>query len=550
MANEKNLIPFTSDQSREEAVKNGAKGGRASGVARRRKKSMKQIMELLLEKRTFAPDDWTLLSDLGLNSVELEDEEITNLVIVNAALLKKAKSGDVGAIKELRDIIQDDAYKKHKMKLDKEYLRIEKEKNAPPDVYTNEYKGIPATMIAPTFTPVLFDIENREHSEYVFPGGRGSTKSTFVSLEIIDLLMKNEDMHACVMRQVADTLRGSVYQQILWSIDALGLSDEFHSTVSPMEITRIKTGQKIYFRGADDPDKIKSIKAPFGYIGILWFEELDQFTGPEAVRTIEQSVTRGGELAFKFKSFNPPKSAQNWANKYIKIPRADRLVTESNYLNVPRKWLGKPFIDDAEFLKETNPEAYDNEYMGIANGSGGNVFENVVIREVTDEEIKEFDRLYRGVDWGWYPDPYAYNCMTYIASQHKLIIFDEYHCNKKSNKQTAEELKANHGVTENDLITCDSAEKKSTGDYRAYGLLARNAEKGPGSVDYSMKWLQSLSEIVIDNRRCPKTAEEFLNYAYERDKDGNIITGYPDKDNHHIDATRYAMNKVWKRRGE
>ena len=550
MANEKNLIPFTSNQSREEAVKNGAKGGRASGVARRRKKSMKQIMELLLEKRTFAPDDWTLLSDLGLNSVELEDEEITNLVIVNAALLKKAKSGDVGAIKELRDIIQDDAYKKHKMKLDKEYLRIEKEKNAPPDVYTNEYKGIPATMIAPTFTPVLFDIENREHSEYVFPGGRGSTKSTFVSLEIIDLLMKNEDMHACVMRQVADTLRGSVYQQILWSIDALGLSDEFHSTVSPMEITRIKTGQKIYFRGADDPDKIKSIKAPFGYIGILWFEELDQFTGPEAVRTIEQSVTRGGELAFKFKSFNPPKSAQNWANKYIKIPRADRLVTESNYLNVPRKWLGKPFIDDAEFLKETNPEAYDNEYMGIANGSGGNVFENVVIREVTDEEIKEFDRLYRGVDWGWYPDPYAYNCMAYIASQHKLIIFDEYHCNKKSNKQTAEELKANHGVTENDLITCDSAEKKSTGDYRAYGLLARNAEKGPGSVDYSMKWLQSLSEIVIDNRRCPKTAEEFLNYAYERDKDGNIITGYPDKDNHHIDASRYAMNKVWKRRGE
>lgn len=549
MANEKNLIPF-SQRSENEAREYGAKGGRKSGEVRRRKKSMKQIMELLLEKRTFAPDDFTLLSDLGLNSVEFEDEEITNLLIVNAALLKKAKSGDVGAIKELRDIIQDDAYKKHKMKLDKEYLRIEKEKNVPPDVYINEYKGIPATMIAPTFTPVLFDIENREHSEYVFPGGRGSTKSTFVSLEIIDLLMKNEDMHACVMRQVADTLRGSVYQQILWSIDALGLSDEFHSTVSPMEITRIKTGQKIYFRGADDPDKIKSIKAPFGYIGILWFEELDQFTGPEAVRTIEQSVTRGGELAFKFKSFNPPKSAQNWANKYIKIPRADRLVTESNYLNVPRKWLGKPFIDDAEFLKETNPEAYDNEYMGIANGSGGNVFENVVIREVTDEEIKEFDRLYRGVDWGWYPDPYAYNCMAYIASQHKLIIFDEYHCNKKSNKQTAEELKANHGVTENDLITCDSAEKKSTGDYRAYGLLARNAEKGPGSVDYSMKWLQSLSEIVIDNRRCPKTAEEFLNYAYERDKDGNIITGYPDKDNHHIDATRYAMNKVWKRRGE
>lgn len=549
MPNEENLIP-NSERTPSELREMTSKGGKASGVSRRRKKNMKQLMELLLSKPANTPNDWDLLAALGLNLDELPDEDITNLLIVNAALLAKAKSGDVNAIKELRNIIQDDAYTKHKIKIDKEYLKLEQQKNAPPVTNNREYKGIPANMIAPAFAPVLFDIENREHSEYVFPGGRGSTKSSFVSLEVIDLMMKNEDIHACVMRQVADTLRGSVYQQILWAIEALDLSAEFHATVSPMEITRISTGQKIYFRGADDPGKIKSIKPPFGYIAILWFEELDQFTGPEAVRKIEQSVIRGGDISYKFKSFNPPKSAQNWANKYIKIPRADRLVTESNYLSVPRQWLGKPFLDDAEFLKETNPTAYDNEYMGVANGTGGNVFDNVVIREVTDEEIKEFDRLYRGVDWGWYPDPYAYNCMTYIASQHKLIIFDEYHCNKKSNQQTAEELKTNHGVTENDLITCDSAEKKSTGDYRAFGLMARNAEKGPGSVEYSMKWLQSLSEIVIDNRRCPHTAEEFLDYEYERDKDENIITGYPDKDNHHIDATRYAMNKVWKRRGE
>lgn len=505
---------------------------------------------MLLDSPANTVEDWNLLAQLGVDVEALGKEDVTNILIINAALLTKAKSGDVNAIKELRNIIQDDAYQKHKMKLEKEYLKIEQQKNAPPVVHTNEYKGIPANMIAPAFSSVLFDIENREHSEYVFPGGRGSTKSSFVSLQVIDLIMKNEDMHACVMRQVADTLRGSVYQQILWAIDALGLADTFHATVSPMEITRISTGQKIYFRGADDPGKVKSIKVPFGYIGVLWLEELDQFAGPEAVRKIEQSVIRGGDVAFKFKSFNPPKSAHNWANKYIKIPRADRLVTFSTYLQVPKEWLGKPFLDDAEFLKGTNPTAYENEYMGEANGVGGNVFDNVVIREVTDNEIAQFDRLYRGVDWGWYPDPYAYNCMTYIASQHKLIIFDEYHCNKRSNKQTAEELKTNHGVTANDLITCDSAEKKSTGDYRAFGLMARNAEKGPGSVEYSMKWLQSLCEIVIDNRRCPYTAEEFLDYEYERDKDENIITGYPDKNNHHIDATRYAMNKVWKRRGE
>jgi phage terminase large subunit len=278
-------------------------------------------------------------------------------------------------------------------------------------------------------------------------------------------------------------------------------------------------------------------------------EELDQFEGEEAVRKIEQSVIRGGDLAFIFKSFNPPKSAQNWANKYIKIPKSTRLVVHSTYQDVPKAWLGKPFIDEAEFLKDVNPTAYENEYMGVANGTGGNVFDNVVIREITDAEIAQFDRLYNGVDWGWYPDPFHFGRMHYDAARMKLYIFLEHRCNKQSNRQTADKL-IELGMTSNDIITCDSAEEKSVGDYRSYGLLARGAEKGPGSVEYSMKWLQSLTEIIIDNKRCPFTADEFLNYEYDRDKDGNVISGYPDKNNHAIDMTRYAMNPIWKRRGQ
>ncbi len=549
MANEKNLIPL-SERTKSEQREITSKGGKASGEVRRRKKSMKQVMDMLLQMPANTQADWELLINMGIDTNDIDEETVNNLLVVNAALLAKAKKGDVNSIKELRSIIQDDVYTNHKMKMDKARLKIEQQKTELPITDKDEYKGIPANMIAPSFSSVLFDIENDEHSEYVFPGGRGSTKSSFVSLEVIDLIEKHSDMHACILRQVGETLRTSVYQQMLWAIEALDLSAEYKATVSPLEITKISTGQKIYFRGADDPNKIKSIKVPFGYIGIVWFEELDQFTGPEAVRKIEQSVIRGGDNAYKFKSFNPPKSAQNWANKYIKIPRMDRLVVESNYLSVPKQWLGKPFIDDAQFLKETNPTAYDNEYMGIANGTGGNVFDNVIIRNVTDEEIASFDRLYKGIDWGWYPDPFAYNNMAYISSRHELIIFDEYHCNKKSNEQTAKILVNKHGVTANDLIICDSAENKSIGDYRAYGLLARPAEKGPGSVEYSMKWLQSLSAIIIDNRRCPETAREFLEYEYERDKEGNIISGYPDKNNHHIDATRYATNRIWKRRGE
>ena len=428
-------------------------------------------------------------------------------------------------------------------------MKLEKQKITLPAQSGTTYNGIPANMVAPSFSAVLFDISEHEHSEYVFPGGRGSTKSSFVGLNVIDLLMEHEDMHACVMRQVSNTLKDSVYAQIQWAISSLGIDNEFTFTKSPLEITRIKTGQKIFFRGADDPNKIKSIKAPFGYIGILWFEELDQFAGEEAVRKIEQSVIRGGDLAYKFKSFNPPKSAQNWANKYIKIPRADRLVTESNYLSVPQKWLGKPFIDDANFLKETNPNAYDNEYMGVANGSGGAVFDNVQIREITDEEISHFDNIFNGVDWGWYPDLFAFVRVQYQPAQHTLYIWQEYTCNKQKNADTAAKLKE-LGITANDLITCDSAENKSVEDYRAYGLLARGAIKGPGSREYSYKWLQSLKAIVIDNKRCPEAAQEFLNYEYERDKEGNVITGYPDGNDHVIDSVRYATERIWKRRGQ
>lgn len=105
-------------------------------------------------------------------------------------------------------------------------------------------------------------------------------------------------------------------------------------------------------------------------------------------------------------------------------------------------------------------------------------------------------------------------------------------------------------MSANDLIMCDSAENKSVADYRAYGLLARGAEKGPGSVDYSMKWLQSLKAIVIDSKRCPETYKEFIEYEYERTKDGEVISGYPDKDNHSIDAVRYATSQIWRRSGK
>lgn len=420
---------------------------------------------------------------------------------------------------------------------------------APQKATSNEIYRIDPLVIADGFASVRRDILNYRHTEYVLPGGRGSTKSSFFSIQGIEILKNNPQMHWLVLRQVGNTLRDSVYNQILWAIDTLGLNDEFEFKVSPLEITYKPTGQKIYFRGADDPMKIKSIKVPFGYIGILWFEELDQFKGAESVRSIEQSAIRGGDKAYIFKSFNPPKTANNWANQYIKIPKENRLVHHSTYKGVPAEWLGKVFIDEAEFLKQVNPKAYEHEYEGVPNGTGGAVFDNVVCETITDEQINNFDKIYRGVDWGWFPDPYHYGAMYYDAARLTLYIFDEYRCNKKSNRETADVLINEKKVPLNEVITCDSAEGKSIGDYKSYGLMARGAEKGPGSVDYSMKWLQSLNKIVIDPLRCPETAKEFLEYEYEKDKEGNVISGYPDANNHAIDMVRYAMSPVWKRRG-
>lgn len=404
-------------------------------------------------------------------------------------------------------------------------------------------------IIADVFHPMVRDIRRRMHTEYVLPGGRGSTKSSGISCIIIELLKNNSDMHALVLRKVGNTIKDSVYAQIKWAISKMGLDAEFKFKTSPFEITYKPTGQKIYFRGADDPLKIKSIKPEFGYIGIVWFEELDQFAGPEEIRNIQQSAIRGGDKAYRFKSFNPPRSKNNWANEYTdeaKLTDQSALVVHSTYKDVPPDWLGEQFINDAEHLKEVNPAAYDNEYMGEANGNGGNVFEFIEEREITDEEIASFDRIYQGVDWGWFPDPFAFVRIYYDAARETLYFLDEHRANKTRNSDTAAEIKR-RGYDDY-VITCDSADKKSTSDFRDEGLPARDAIKGPGSVEYSMKWLQG-KKLVFDPRRTPEARKEFKKYEYERDKDGNIISGYPDKDNHFIDATRYATETLWRRRG-
>lgn len=401
-------------------------------------------------------------------------------------------------------------------------------------------------IIGPAFYTVAHDVFAHGHTHYDESGGRGSLKSSFVSIVVPLLLIHNPGTHALVLRKVANTIRDSVYAQYVWAIGELGMADYWDAKVSPMELIYRPTGQKIMFRGADDPMKIKSIKVPFGYIAVTHFEEKDQFAGRAEIRTILQSTMRGGDKYWNFESYNPPISRDNWANKDSLEERPDRLCHRSTYLEAPREWLGDQFIYEAEHLKLTNERAYQHEYLGIPVGTGGNVFENLELREITDDEVATFDHIYQGADWGWFPDPYAFIRVHYDRARETVYFIDEIYKNKLSNEESAGII-VERGYNDT-YITCDSAEPKSVADYRAMRLPAKEAVKGPGSIEYGMKWLQRRT-LVIDRKRTPHAYDEFVNYEYERDKDGEIISGYPDEKNHLIDATRYALERVYRRMG-
>lgn len=410
------------------------------------------------------------------------------------------------------------------------------------------YQGVRlSNVIAPSFYDLYWDIEDGLHTHYWLKGGRGSTKSSFISEKIVQGIMENSEANAVALRKVKDTLRDSVYEQLCWAIEILGVAELWDMPESKLVLTYKPTGQQIRFRGADKPKKIKSIKFKKGYCKYIWYEELDEFSGMEEIRMINQSLMRGGQKFVVFYSYNPPKSANSWVNAEVKLTRPDRLIHHSDYRTVPRDWLGEQFFVEAEHLKETKPDNYKHEYLGEVTGTGGEVFTNVICRQITDEEIECFTNIRRGIDFGYAVDPFAYDAVHYDRKHKRLYIYYEIYKVRLSNLK-AYELIAQENKN-NDNVLADSAEPKSINELFQYGLMVRPVLKGPDSIDYGIKFLQDLEEIIIDDKRCPETAREFLSYELEKDANGNFKDGYPDKNNHTIDAVRYALNyecmKYW-----
>ncbi len=386
------------------------------------------------------------------------------------------------------------------------------------------------------------DVAGRGHAEYWLRGGRGSAKSSFVSLEIVLGMMREPGANAIVFRKVAATLRESVYEQMIWAIERLGLGDEFRYRLSPLEIENMRTGQRILFRGADDPGKTKSIKLAKGWFGFLWLEELDEFGGAQDVRSIKASVLRG-RSGVTFCTYNPPKSARSWVNAEAMIPRPDRLVHDSSYLGVPEEWLGGSFIAEAEMLKSVNERAYRHMYLGEITGTGAQVFDNLTLRKLTPEE-EGAGRAYCGLDFGFAADPDAFIRAAYDPARRRLWVLDEFYGVRTPVERLAEEV----GRRAEGVVRCDSADPRMIQQLRERGVNAVGVKKGPGSVAAGVRWLQERAEIVVDPARCPEAARELSGYEYSVDGDGRATNELPDRDNHLIDALRYAAEPLMERR--
>lgn len=406
------------------------------------------------------------------------------------------------------------------------------------------------------FHPILGDVFAEDgHSEFWMQGGRGSTKSSFIGIAIVLLIVNHPFANAVVLRRYGNTLRDSVYNQTLWAIEELGLAQWFHATVSPMEITYMPTGQRIAFRGLDDPLKAKGTKFAVGYCAVQWFEELDQFDNWDMVSSALRSFRRGGSRFWTFYSYNPPQTMWSWVNaQALEMERKQTcLVNHSTYLDVIEgghaDWLGPAFIEDAEYEREEHPTHYRWEFLGEITGTGGQVFENLRKVTLTDEEIRAFDNPRNGVDWGWFPDPWRFVRCEWQPGRRRLVIYDERSANKRTPEQTAQTVRDALTYADRDGeeayyhaqgVLCDDANPADIAVYHRAGIRARAAGKG-NMRKPSYYWLAGLREIAIDPARCPLTFEEFALCEFDKDKDGNWIDDFPDGHDHSIDAVRYAV---------
>lgn len=434
-------------------------------------------------------------------------------------------------------------------------------------------------LIIPTFDEVFPAIIDCEYDRVICKGGRNSTKSSMIALAIIVGVMCNRADAVCMVKynnRVFERLV-STFLEMLYRSKLEGF---FKWRAQRQELVLLdrwgnETRNSIKFTGVDDPNKLKSFKPRSGAGGFryIWFEEATDFNGMVEINDVINTMGRGEGDHVVILSYNPPKSPSNWANVEFNAPcgvvlgynsnsyvnefeieypdvnggtakrTVRQLVHHSTYLDVIEggraNWVMTTIIN-AEEAKEKNHDYYRWEYLGEPIGTEGNVFRN--IRELRNEDYDK-TYIYRGLDLGFTNDPTVYVEWCYNKAKKEIYLHNEFAGLAIDNETLAKKIKEynKHNFT----VWCDSSEPRTINELRKLGLTRiQGVRKGPDSVRHGIKWLQGLNTIYINPITCPFTYKEFTQYEYVMNKLGEYTGELPDKNNHSIDATRYALSPV------
>lgn len=374
----------------------------------------------------------------------------------------------------------------------------------------------------------------------VCKGSRASKKSKTTALRIIYNMMKYDKSNTLVVRKTYRTLKDSCFTDLKWATKRLEVENLWEFKYSPLEATYLRTGQKILFRGLDDPLKVTSITVEYGYLCWAWLEESYEITSEKDFDTLDESI-RGELPPHLWKqwmiTFNP------WNEHHWLKKRFFDVENDPDILAITTNYKCNEWLDDADLrlfenMKKNNPRRYQVAGLGNWGIVEGLVYENWKEEEFTLDQVIDCESV-NGIDFGYTNDPAAV-FIGFIDTEHKkLYVWDEIYKKGLSNKKLYEEIESSHYQKKS--FTADCAEPKSIDELRGYGLRVEKSQKGNDSITHGIQYIQDF-EIII-HPRCVNFITEIGNYTWDEDRLGNKINRPIDDFNHLMDSMRYAVEK-------
>ncbi len=378
----------------------------------------------------------------------------------------------------------------------------------------------------------------------VCKGSRASKKSKTTALYYIYKMMEYPEANLLVVRKVFRTLKDSCYSDLKWAINRLGVDEFWETKESPIEITYKPTGQKILFRGLDDPLKITSITVETGMLCWMWLEECYEITNEDSFNMLDESI-RGQSPGNLYKqitlTLNP------WNEKHWVKRRFFDMKNDSDILAKTTNYKCNEFLDDADLkvfenMRKNNPRRYQVAGLGEWGIVDGLVYENWEEKEFDIDEIsaKKGVKSAFGLDFGYTNDPTAFFCGLIDLSKKEIFVFDEIYKKSLRNKMIYEDI-SKRGYSK-EKITADSAEPKSIDELRDLGLRRiSGAAKGKDSINNGIQFIQGFKIYI--HPRCVNFITEISNYTWDKDKFGNTVNKPIDEFNHLMDAFRYGIEE-------